>query len=430
VAIPSTAKSRRFSLLTYGSRGDVEPFVALGVGLSRAGHSVRLAAPAPFRGLAEAYGLGFSALPGDPDRLALALADRAGMSWPRMIARMIEYVQPLAGDVLRSTLEATDQAEVIIHSFLMTEAGHTIARSRGLPDISAQLFPVFVTTSEFPALVFPDLPLGNLYRRATHVLNTGIFRRGGRLLYRRLRAKTAGLPELAPWPFGEPSFASTPILFAYSPSFLPAPRDWPAYVSVTGYWNLPPPDGWSPPDSLLRFLEAGPTPIFIGVGSMRTRRLKDLLEVAADAVRETGQRAVLGFPQALLEGLGESDRFYGGEGIPHAWLFPRMRFVLHHGGAGTTGAALRAGVPSTAAPFSADQAFWARRILRLGLGPPAPPALRLTPRRLKAIIDRALTEPSFASRAYQMSELVRREDGVAFALRCIEEYLDGGRANS
>jgi len=426
VAIPSSARPRRFSLLTYGSRGDVEPFVALGLGLSRAGHSVRLAAPAPFRPLVESYGLSFSALPGDPDRLALALVDRAGMSWPRMIARMIEYVQPLAGEVFRSTLEATDQAEVIIHSFLMTEAGHTIARSRGLPDISAQLFPVFVTTSEFPALVFPDLPLGNLYRRATHTLNTAVFRQGGRFLYRRLRAKTAGLPELAPWPFGGPPSASTPILFAFSPSLLPAPRDWPGYASVTGYWNLPPPDGWSPPDSLLRFLEAGPTPIYIGVGSMRTRRLKDLVEVVADAVRETGQRAVLGFPQAWLEGLAEGDRFYGGEGIPHSWLFPRVLFVLHHGGAGTTGAALRAGVPSSAAPFSADQAFWARRILRLGLGPPAPPALRLTSRRLAGIIDRALTEPSFASRARQMSESVRREDGVAFALHRIEEYLDGG----
>jgi len=430
VSIPSTTNPRRFCLLTYGSRGDVEPFVALGVGLRRAGHSVRLAAPAPFQALAEAYELTFSALPGDPDQLALALVDRAGMSWPRMIARMIEYVQPLAGEVFRSALEATDQAEVIIHSFLMTEAGHTIARSRGLPDVSAQLFPVFVTTSEFPALVFPDLPLGNLYRRATHAVNTSMFRRGGRLLYRRLRAKTSGLPELAPWPFGGPPSASTPILFAFSPSLLPEPRDWPAYAAVTGYWHLAPPDGWSPPDSLERFLEAGPTPIYIGVGSMRTRRLKDLVEIAANAVRKTGHRAVLGFPQALLEGLRADDRFYGGEGIPHAWLFPRVRFVLHHGGAGTTGAALRAGVPSTAAPFSADQAFWARRILRLGLGPPAPPALRLTSSRLAAIIDRALTEPSFAARAHQLSESVRREDGVSLALRCIEEYLHSRRARS
>ena len=425
MAIPSTTKPRRFSLLTYGSRGDVEPFVALGVGLGRAGHLVRLAAPAPFRALAEAHGLDFSALPGDPDRLALALADRAGMSWPRMVARMIEYVQPLAGEVFRSTLEATDQAEVIIHSFLMTEAGHTIARSKGLPDISAQLFPVFVPTSEFPALVFPDLPLGSLYRRATHALNTGIFRRGGRLLYRRLRAKTAGLPELAPWPFGGRRSASTPILFAFSPSVLPAPRDWPGYATVTGYWNLAPPDGWTPPDSLLRFLEAGPTPIYFGVGSMRTRRLKDLVEAVAQAIREMGQRAVLGFPQPLLEEFGESSQFYGGDGIPHDWLFPRVRFVLHHGGAGTTGAALRAGVPSTAAPFSADQAFWARRIHRLGLGPPAPPALRLTSHRLAAIFDRALTEPSYASRARQIGESVRHEEGVAFALRFIEEYLKG-----
>jgi sterol 3beta-glucosyltransferase len=375
--------------------------------------------------LAESHGLDFSPLPGDPDRLALALADRAGMSWPRMIARMIEYVQPLAGEVFRSVLDSTDQAEVIVHSFLMTEAGHTIARSKGLPDISAQLFPVFVTTSEFPALVFPDLPLGNLYRRATHALNTGIFRKGGRLLYSRLRAKTAGLPELAPWPFGGPRSGSTPILFAYSPSVLPAPRDWPGYATVTGYWNLAPPEVWTPPDSLMRFLEAGPTPIYFGVGSMRTHRLKDLVKILAEAVRETGQRAVLGFPQVFLEGLDQSNRFYGGDGIPHDWLFPRMRFILHHGGAGTTGAALRAGVPSTAAPFSADQAFWARRILRLGLGPPAPPALRLTSHRLAAIIDKALTEPSYASQAQQIGESVRHEEGVAFALRLIEEYLKG-----
>ena len=422
--IPSTTtKSRRFSLLTYGSRGDVEPFVALGVGLGRAGHSVHLAAPAPFRTLAEAYGLSFSALPGDPDRLALALADRAGMSWPRMIARMTEYVQPLAGEVFRSALEATRLADVIVHSFLMTDAGHTIARSKGLPDISAQLFPVFVPTSEFPALVFPDLPLGSLYRQATHALSTGVFRVGGRLLYRRVRAKTPGLPELAPWPFGGPRSASTPILFAFSPSVLPAPADWPGHVAVTGYWHLAPPEGWAPPDSLLRFLEAGPSPIYFGVGSMRTRHLSDLVKVVDEAIQETGQRAILGFPQALVDGFGERARVFGGDGIPHDWLFPRMRLVIHHGGAGTTGAALRAGVPSTAAPFSADQAFWARRIQRLGLGPPAPPALRLTSHRLAAIIDQALTDPSYAIRSRQIGEVVRHEEGVACALRFIEEHL-------
>src|SRR3990170_2456054 len=251
---------RRFVLLTYGSRGDVEPFIALAVGLRRFGHAVRLVAPGPFEPLARTHAVDFVPLQGDPEELALALTDRAGLSWPRMVARMVQHILPLSRAALRTVQKATSDADVIIHSFLMTDAGHTLAQARGLPEFSAQLFPTFIPTSEFTAVALPDLPLGGGYRRLTHLLNTAMFRWGGRLLYAKVRASEPEFPHLAPWPFPLFRRSSTPILFGYSPQVLRRPADWPGHAYVTGYWSLDPPPGWSPPESLVRFLENGPPP--------------------------------------------------------------------------------------------------------------------------------------------------------------------------
>jgi sterol 3beta-glucosyltransferase len=406
--------------MTYGSRGDVEPFVALAVGLQRAGHTVRLAAPAMFASLAQVHGVTFEPLAGDPDRLALALTDRAGFSGPRMVAQMVRHVLPLSASVFRAVEAASSDAEVIIHSFLLTEAGHTIANRRGIADFSAQLFPVFATTSAFPAVVFPDLRLGGGYRRITHNLNTAVFRLGGRLLYRRVRADAPDLPDLAPWPFDDAGRGPTPLLFAYSPVALPRPADWPASVRVTGYWNLAPAPGWSPPGSLVRFLEAGPPPLYFGVGSMRTRRMPELLDTVIQAVKATGQRALLGMPRATGEASSLPSEVFPADGVPHDWLFRHTQMVIHHGGAGTTGAALRAGVPSTAIPFTADQSFWARQIHRLGVGPPGVPALHLSAGGLATIIEEAIGDPRYRTRAHSVGDQLRQENGVASAIEFIE----------
>jgi sterol 3beta-glucosyltransferase len=296
-----------------------------------------------------------------------------------------------------------------------------------VPDISAQFFPIFLPTSAFAAVALPDLPLGGAYRRGTHILNTAMFRYGTRILYRMVRRSTPELPTLAPWPFQKMGNGTTPILFAYSPHVLPHPPDWPPTAHVTGYWRLPPQPGWTPPDELSRFLEAGPPPIYCGPGSMRTEKLQDLLHIAVESARACGQRVLLGVSDDMLaEDLRGVDVF-AAAGVPHAWLFPRMRFILHHGGAGTTGAAAAAGVPSTATPFSADQAFWARRIHHLGVGPAAPPARRLKRDRLTAIINEALANPDYQRNATILGEHIRREDGVALAVKIIQERLQAWR---
>lgn len=411
------------AILTYGSRGDVEPFIALGAGLRKAGHSVRLAAPAAYASLVRTNGLDLEPIEGDPSELTQAFADRAGLSWPRMIVRMMQHVRPIAQAALRAVERAADEADLIVHSFLMTDAGHTLARAKGVPDVSAQFFPVFLPTSAFTAVGLPDLPLGALYRRSTHALNTAVFRHGARLLYRIVRASASDLPELAPWPFGVPDGNATPILLAYSSHVLARPPEWPVWAHVTGYWQLRPHANWAPPDAVLHFLESGPSPVYFGPGSMRTENLRRLLRKVVSSVRANGQRIFLGVsPEALDADLKGTDVF-AAEGLPHRWLFPQMRYILHHGGAGTTGAAATAGVPSTAIPFSADQAFWARQIHQRGVGPAAPSVRRLTQDRLEAILQDALANPTYVRRARLLGEQLRREDGVASAMRVIQAQL-------
>lgn len=424
-----TGTAKRITLLTYGSRGDVEPFVALGMGLREAGHAVRLAAPATFAAFAEGRGLAFTPIQGDPDELAQAFADRAGLSWPRMVASMVRHVFPLARSALAAVEQATRDADLVVHTFLMTDAGHTLASLRGIPDVSAQFFPVFMPTAAFSAVALPDLPVGGLYRRGTHLFNTAMFRYGARVLYRLLRAKMPQLPRLAPWPFDGAHGGKTPLLFAYSPHVLPPPVDWPAYAHVTGYWKLPLEPGWAPPGELSRFIECSPPPVYFGPGSIRTAQLHNLLRTVVAAARACGRRTVLGVaPHALPNDLQGADVFAAG-GIPHGWLFPQMGFILHHGGAGTAGAAAAAGVPNSATPFSADQEFWARRIRRLGLGPAVPAARQLSRDhpaerdRLAVLLREALDNPVYRQRAADLGAKIRQERGVENAVQLIERLL-------
>ncbi len=226
----------QITLLCYGSQGDVEPFLALSQGLVLAGHQVRLAAPELYKPRIASPGVKFFGFPGDPRLLVRELVDQAGGSWLRMIQIMSSFVLPLAGDVGAQARKASENADLIVHSFLLTSTGFEIAREQNIPDISAQLFPVFSTTSDFPAPVFPDLPLGPLYRKISHQLVEGTFWRGSRFLYNRIRKGNQDLPQLTAWPFNSQNKWQTPILYAFSPQIIPRPQDWKENIHITGYW--------------------------------------------------------------------------------------------------------------------------------------------------------------------------------------------------
>ncbi len=402
----------RILLMTYGTRGDVEPFVALAHGFVKAGHTARLAAPAVYAPLAAGTGIEYIPLPGDPGELAAAMVREAGNNPLRMIGVMTRFVFPLAAEVFGRLRETAPGSDAVVHSFLFTHAGYELAKSLGVPDYSAQMFPMFVPTSEFAAPGFPDIPLAGIYRKMTHVLFNNIFRHGGGLLYIRVRRGRADLPPLTGWPFSPKAGRVTPLLFGFSEYVVPRPADWPAWAHITGYWQMEEPREQDIPAEVRRFLDSGPAPVYIGFGSYSSQDAARLMVIAREALRQTGRRGVLLAGKQVSLPEDEDPDFLTVGSIPYRWLFPRMAAVVHHGGAGTTGAVLRAGVPNIIVPFTADQPFWAARVRALGAGPEPVPLRKLTAEKLAEAIDQAVNDSAMRARCRELGKKIDAEDGV------------------
>jgi sterol 3beta-glucosyltransferase len=338
------------------------------------------------------------------------------------------HALPIARQVIRDVREACDGADLIVHSFLMTLVGHLEARERGLPDVSALMFPVFVPTTSFASPASPwRLPDGGPLLGAvnwlTHRMFSYVFWYTSRAAYGWLRTRTAEiLPPLGSWPFTDHNSSAMPVLFGFSPTVIPRPHDWPEHAHVTGYWFLEADACWTPPAELTDFLADGPRPVCVGFGSVRTRERELLWQTVLEALDRSGQRAV------LLTGWSGHDSgplpsgVLALEAVPHDWLLPRMAAAVHHGGAGTTAAALRAGVPAVVVPFTNDQPFWGAVVHRLGAGPAPIPRRRLTPTALATAIDAAVADGHLRARAVELAARIGAEDGVGEAIRLIEAH--------
>lgn len=409
------------TLLAYGSRGDIEPFVALGQGLVRAGYRVRLVAPEVFASLALGSDIDFVGLPGDPEQLVRGLVETGSRRWAGTVRSVAQYVMPLATQVLETVQAACAGTDAVIHSFLLTIAGSEIARARGIPDISVQLFPVFTPTTECPGIVFPDLPLGDPYRRVTHWVLKQTFWQGSRILYRRLRRVTPHFPRLTGWPLDVRSERPSPILYAFSPQIVPRPHDWRDGTHVTGYWFPQGPLDWQSPQELTDFLEAGPPPVCVSFGSTLTRERDRLVDTVFEALTLSRRRGVIVGPALQVDRPPES--VFWLDYAPYGWLFPRAAAVVHHGGAGTTAQGLRAGVPNVVVPFTSDQPFWGQRVASLGAGPQPIPVRRLSAERLARAIIAATSDEEMRYCAERIGRAVRAEDGVGKAVGIIDRYL-------
>ncbi len=212
-------------------------------------------------------------------------------------------------------------------------------------------------------------------------------------------------------------------MLGYSPLVLPPPADWPEWVHVTGYWFLDAPHSWQPPAALLDFLEAGPPPVYIGFGSMTNRQAEEAIGIALKALERAKQRGIIATGWGALSNATLPGSIFKIEDVPHDWLFPRVAAVVHHAGCGTTGAGLRAGVPTVPVPFIADQPFWAERVHRLGVATRPIPRKRLTAENLAAAITTAVTDPSLRACAADLGARIRAEDGVGNAVQVVQQTL-------
>jgi UDP:flavonoid glycosyltransferase YjiC (YdhE family) len=209
---------------------------------------------------------------------------------------------------------------------------------------------------------------------------------------------------------------------------IPKPPDWDDRIHVTGYWFLDPADDWAPPSALLEFLQADPPPIYVGFGSMSSRKPEETADLILLALVRAKQRAIILSGWGGLHKADLPDTVFMVDSIPFSWLFPRVAAVVHHGGAGTTSAGLRAGVPSIVIPFFGDQPFWGQRVAELGVGPAPIPRRRLTVERLAQAIQEAVTDQTMRQRAAHLGSRIQAEDGIARAVAVVQQTEKRGAA--
>jgi UDP:flavonoid glycosyltransferase YjiC (YdhE family) len=407
----------RVVLLAVGSRGDVEPCVALGRGLRAAGHAVRIAALAPFRADVTAQGVDFVSLGDLPERFR----GRRGPSFSGLAGRVAfwaVYRRLLAG-YLPAFVEACRGADLIVHTGLAFP-GYHLAEAMGVPCASVAFVPGAPTREHMHPL-FADrrLSRGPAWNRATFAAEQALMMQSTAALVTRWRTRTLGLPAVPRRDLVAHRWRRTDaVLLGVSPHLVPRPADWGERVHVTGALHL---DGDFAPDPALgAFLEAGPAPVYVGFGSMSDADGARLAAAVVEALRRLGLRGVLARGWGGLRLDDAAPHVHVVDAVPHAWLFARVRAAVHHGGAGTTDAALRAGLPAVVVPFDYDQRFWGRLLAERGLGPaPIPPA-RLDADTLAAAL-RALD--AYRERVAPLAAAMRTEDGVAAAVRILESLL-------
>lgn len=385
-----------------GSRGDVQPCVALGRGLAAQGDRVRILAAPAFRGLVESHRLGFAPLSADPTAL---LGSAVGQAWTggrRFLSGLRAVLRPVLDRLLADVHAGATGADLVLAPSLGFLGAH-LGAHLGVPDVELHYQPSVPTRAFAHPLLPQATRLGPWGRQLSFTAVDALAWRVLRPEIDRWRVETLGLPKAGP---RGPRRRSA-VLCGFSDAVVPRPPDWPARVHVTGYWFL---DTAHPPaDPRLRdFLAAGPPPVYVGFGSMQPADAERTFDVVRTALRRAGLRGVLGTG-------AEDDDLLVVADVPHEWMFPRVAAVVHHGGAGTTAAGLRAGVPSLVCPVFSDQPYWGDRVSRLSAGPKPLPLRHFDVATLAARLRELTENPLFRRGAQYVGARLRAEDGVARA---------------
>lgn len=415
----------RVTILTVGSRGDVQPYCALALGLQHAGYWVQIATHDNFKELVRKQGLKFAPIAGNFQEI---LGSEEGREFLEGKRRKL-VSEDLFQKQLVDSWQACQKTDVVIFAPLASW-GYHIAEKLAVPCFMAACMPLS-PTREFPFLMSKKAsrnPFSGSLNYASYLLIEFLFWQKNRQRINRFRKKTL---DLSPLPFFGARFtrkrpsnlSPLPVLYGFSPSVVPKPLDWPDWLHVTGYWLLDQKQDYEPPKELVDFINDGPPPVYVGFGSMTPQNPDLLTEMVLEALERTKQRGILLSGWAGLGNIKKPDSVFVIDSVPHDWLFPRMAAVVHHGGSGTTAAGCRAGVPSLIVPFLGDQFFWGERLADLGVGPSPIPYKALSALRLADAIQVAVNDEAMRSRAVALGKRIKEEDGVANAVSAFQRHL-------
>lgn len=418
----------KISIIAVGSRGDLQPYLALGLGFKNAGHQVTLVAFQMYESWVKEYGLDFLGFKGD---IRSWLNSSAGLDWLEAGANPFRFMKGLRlllddflEDLWDKSLECAAESDLILYTPLGLTAKH-VAEKYSIPALPVFYVPHY-PTSEFPTVLSPPSPIqfGWLNRISHYGSEWGLWHSCKSTIQQYRKA--AGL---APYNTSQdrPFTGDDPYLMGYSDSVSPRAKDWPERVQAAGYWFLNQSEGYQPPDELNEFLKSGERPIYIGFGSMTGRNNQELTSQILEGLRQTGTRAILmtGWGALTKENLPEGfnpDQVFFMENVPHDWLFSQMKAVVHHGGAGTTSSGFKAGVPQWIIPHFADQYFWGERVHQLGCGPKPVCRKKMQVKDwIKNLADLSANK-NYESAASTISHKIVQEDGVQNAVQIIENW--------
>lgn len=446
-----------------GSRGDVQPFVALGKVLKeRYGHRVRLATHPNFKDFITENGLEFFSIGGDPQALMAFMVKNPGLmpGFDSLRAgdvgkRRKEVAQYLKG-CWRSCFEtgdgygpeASDDTIEDWTSHQPTEEDYLnkpfvadciianppsfahvhCAEKLGIP------LHIMFTMPYSPTQAFPH-PLANIQSSDadTHLTNYISYALIDMLTWQglgdiinRFRQRSLGLDEISlVWAPGMLQRLRIPHTYCWSPALIPKPKDWGPSISISGFYFLDLAKNYTPDPDLKAFLDAGPPPVYIGFGSIVLDDPNGMTKLIFEAAKKSGQRALVskGWGGVGADELGKPDSVYMLGNVPHDWLFKHVSCVVHHGGAGTTAAGITAGRPTVVVPFFGDQPFWGAMVARAGAGPDPIPHKQLTSDNLADAIKMCL-EPSSLEKAQELATKIAQESGSEKGAQSFHQFLE------
>ncbi|KAF2819680.1 sterol 3-beta-glucosyltransferase [Ophiobolus disseminans] len=418
--------------LTIGSRGDVQPYIALCKELLKEGHKPRIATHAEFEPWIRKHGIDFAPVAGDPAEL-MRICVEHGMFTPSFLIEANATFRGWLDDVLHTSWRACQGADLLIES-PSTMAGIHVAEALEIPYFRAFTMP-WTRTRAYPhAFTVLDNKLGGQYNNYSYVfINTGFWlATSGQI--NRWRRSELGLQNTS---LSRMQVDLRPFLYNFSPHVVPPPLDWPDWVRVTGYWFLDEGDKFEPPAELTAFIAQARKDekklVYVGFGSIVVDDPAALTKTVVDSVLKADVRCVLS--------KGWSDRLevkdaskvevplppeiFQIQSAPHDWLFGQMDAAVHHGGSGTTGASLRAGIPTIIKPFFGDQYFFAGRVEDLGVG--------IYLKKVNtSVFSRALWEATNSQRmiikAKVLGQKIRKDNGTQVAIQTIYRELDRARS--
>lgn len=409
----------KVSLLASGTRGDVQPLLALALRLQQEGHQPTLCAPKNFKKWIESFGV-----PAKPFRVDF-----------QEILQNASTQKIVTGNIIKAFIKLRKQSDEIQQKMLedMWEfcqnseflvihpkcfAAVNIAELKGIPCVGMSPMPMFHATKEFPLPLTGKSFGGFLNKLSYKAVNLGYWK--SHKLINAWRKNSLGLPAKSRFaPIWQVNGKQVQMLYAFSEAVIPRPKDWSKDAHVTGYWFLDQKEQKLSKD-LLAFIKAGEAPVYIGFGSMTLSDPQGTAKVFQRALEKTQLRAVMSQGWAQLKALEKSPNIFVVDSAPHDQLFPLMSAVVHHGGAGTTAAGLRAGKPTLICPVLADQPFWGKQIHKRGLGPSPLPLKTLTEDSLVQAFKQ-IRSGQFDKKAQQASQKIAQEDGLENALQVMKK---------